>query len=37
MLKAYGCTDQEEYFERLKRFLILIEPIIEDLIRTNFI
>jgi hypothetical protein len=30
-------TEQQEYFEHLKRFLMLIEPIIEDLVRKNFI
>jgi len=30
-------TDQQEYFEHLNRFLLLIEPIIEDLERKNFI
>lgn len=30
-------TDQQEYFEHLNRFLLLIEPIIEDLERKKFI
>lgn len=30
-------TDQEEYFQHLKSFLRLIEPIIEDLERKGFI
>lgn len=30
-------TDQKEYFEHLNRFLLLIEPIIEDLERKGFI
>ncbi|WP_316840146.1 DUF1905 domain-containing protein [Pedobacter gandavensis] len=31
------CTDQQEYFEHLNRFLLLIEPIIEDLEWKKFI
>jgi len=33
----YGCTDQQEYFEHLNRFLLLIELIIENLERKGFI
>ena len=34
---SFNHTDQEEYFEHLNRFLLLIEPIIEDLERKGFI
>ena len=38
MLKAFKfCTVQQEYFEHLNRFLLLIEPIIEDLEKKGFI
>lgn len=36
-LEAFRCTVQQEYFEHLERFLLLIEPIIEDLERKKFI
>lgn len=35
--KALLSTDLEEYFEHLKSFLRLIEPIVEDLERKGFI
>ncbi len=37
MGSSFHCTDQQEYFEHLNRFLLLIEPLIEDLERKKFI
>ncbi|SFA58414.1 hypothetical protein SAMN04488511_11943 [Pedobacter suwonensis] len=36
-LKAILSTPNEKYFEHLNRFLVLVEPIIEDLERKKFI
>jgi len=36
---TFACffIDQQEYFEHSNRFLLLLEPIIEDLARKNLI
>jgi len=37
MLAIFQCTVEQEYFEHLERFLLLVEPIIDDLERKKFI
>jgi len=37
MLAIKKCTYQQEHFEHLNRFLLVIEPIIEDLERKKLI